>query len=185
MSEKQNTLVYLESLIESGEVAEEIRQLDEQTLLAVRQLVDKILERERAGLDSLFSSMTHTMKFIPNMLLQTLTARYIEPPIAARITVKLSNKQAVAVANGLKPDYVADTSRYMPAYEAAKLLAGMQTKKASKAIAYALMHHPQTALAIIECLDQQLFNRLVDLEQIRKLPDKALRERLLEMYHPV
>lgn len=182
MSQKETVLAYLESLQDQGACPEVVKELDEQTLLGIKDLVDSILARERAGLDSLFSSMTHTMKFIPNILLQSLTARYIEAPIAARITEKLSTKQAVAVANGLKPEYIAETSRYMSARDAALLLSGMQGKKAAKALGIALESHPEPALALIECLDQSVMKRLVSREQIRQLADESYRERLEALY---
>ena len=169
MSEKQQLLAYLDDLMVSSKHSKAISDLDEKSLSAIKSLVEDILERERAGLDSLFSSMTHTMKFIPNLLLQTLTIRYIEPPIAARITEKLTLKQAVAVANGLKAEYVAETSCYLTGVKAAELLTGMQTRKASKALAATIECHPERALVVMENLHSTVLKKLADRRQLSLL----------------
>lgn len=171
----------LEELMDR-EVDEALQSLDDQQLDAVKACVDSILERERAGLDSLFSSMTHTMKFIPNLLLQSLTARYIEPPIAARICDKLTLKQAVAVANGLKPEYLAETNSYMASHQAAELLSGMQKKKASQTLVYAITHYPAKAIDVMVCLEKAALNALIKQHHLDQFAYEEHRDRALALF---
>ena len=120
--------------LSSVELSREIESFSLEQLREVSNLVDGILDKERAGLDSLFAVMTHTMKFIPNLLLISLTPKYIEPPIAARICAELTVKQAVSIANGLRPEYVAEASRYMSLELAKQVLTNMKSTKALKAL---------------------------------------------------
>ena len=182
--EKEKVLAHLQSLTEQG-LPEILVELDDDSLNAVEDLVAGILEKERAGLDSLFSSMTHTMKFIPNLLLQTLTSKYIEPPIAARITAKLTTKQAVAIANGLKPEYVAETNRYMEGHHAAELLEKMNTKKAKQALLYCIENYPSKALDVMECLEDSVLSNLASRSALKGMSgefDIERRDRLIELF---
>ncbi|MFT7186692.1 MAG: hypothetical protein ACI84K_002096 [Pseudohongiellaceae bacterium] len=120
--------------------------------------VSSVIVKERASLDKLFDAMTHTFKYIPNFLLIAITNKYIEAPIAARITEKLSLKQAVAIAGGLSADYVGETALYLDSQFAAKLLLALP-KKQAKQIVVSLVHkHPLTVLDVFTYADKKLFN---------------------------
>lgn len=147
----------------------QLSDFDEATLAVVEQLVSGIVERERAGMDGLFSSITHTMKFIPNVLLQTLTGKYIEPPIAARIASYLTLNQATGIANGLKPEYLAHSCAYMDAYKAAELLGSMQPRKAKAALELAVRMFPEKALDLMECLEESVLAKLITKDVLSKL----------------
>lgn len=172
MNRSEEVLAFLDSLSEKP-LSAKIKSLDAKSLAAVNALVEDILERERAGLDSLFSSMTHTMKFIPNILLQTLTAKYIEAPIAAKITAKLTSRQAVGIANGLKADYVAEASRYMEPHHAAELLANMANRKARASLECLIEISPGKAIDLMQCLGRDNLLRLVEKKSLLALQDKV------------
>jgi len=177
MSEKKGEILARFEDLTREKIDDRIQKMSGPQLEAVDAMVEDILHRERAGLDSLFSSMTHTMKYIPNLLLQTLTARYIEPPIAARISEKLSSKQAIGVANGLKPEYVAETYIYMSVEKAAELLVGMNRKKAAAAIDIAMRSAPHSAVELMEHLNRSQLKALVKRDQLSKIDAPDLRDR--------
>lgn len=167
---KEKILAHFDSLTEEA-LPDALRSLDDDQLQQLEVFLDAVLEKERAGLDNLFTSITHTMKFIPNLLLQTITAKYIEPPIAARITAKLTMKQSVAIANGLSADYVAETNRYMEAHHAAELLHNMSPKKARVALAVCLEKYPERALDVMSCLPDSVLKKLVSKRDLKNLSD--------------
>lgn len=167
---KEKTLAYFDSLTEEA-LPDAITSLEEAQLQQLEAFLNAVLEKERAGLDNLFTSITHTMKFIPNLLLQTITAKYIEPPIAARITAKLTMKQSVGIANGLSAEYVAETNRYMEAHHAAELLQNMAPKKAREALSVCLNKYPQRALDLMACLPDSALKKLVSKQDLKNLPD--------------
>jgi len=173
VSGREEFIANLEALTQKA-VPKSIQGLDDATLDDLERLLDDVLERERAGLDSLFSSMTHTMKYIPNLLLQSLTARYIEPPIAARICEELSVKQAVGVANGLDSAYVSATCAYMSPAFAAELLAAMNKKKARAALVLVVANFPRVAIAVLEHLPPNHLAALVSKNDLQSISNKAL-----------
>jgi len=176
MNDRKEFIARLETLTQKT-VPKRLQQLDDAALSDLESLLEDILERERAGLDSLFSSMTHTMKYIPNLLLQSLTARYIEPPIAARICEELSVKQSVGVANGLDSAYVSETCSFMsPAY-AAELLAAMNKKKARAALVLVVANFPRVAIAVLEHLPPNHLAALVSKNDLQRISNKELFEK--------
>jgi len=138
---------YLESLADSA-IPEGIADLSPEVLSQFVLLVNDILVKERAGLDGLFDSMTHTMKFIPNVLLQTLTKKYIEPPIAARIASRLSFKQALGVTSGLPILYIVEAAKYLETKLAAELIEGMNKKKSVPILEALAERYPLRALDV-------------------------------------
>ena len=158
---RQDILDHFRTLSESG-IPEEVERLTIEELKTVNELIEGILLKERAGLDSLFSVMTHTMKFIPNILLVSLTSKYIEPPISARICAHLTLKQAVSIANGLNASYVAETSRYMEPDLSAELLSQMKKAKGRDALKVMNEKHPQHAQRIISKLSSYDRKQLVE-----------------------
>ena len=184
MKDRIDIFAYLETLTKKP-VPTRLTALDDEVLGDIEVLLSDVLERERAGLDSLFSSMTHTMKYIPNLLLQSLTTRYIEPPIAARICEDLSVKQSVGVANGLDSLYVAQTCEYMSAQYAAELVSLMNKKKASAALALVLANSPHVAVAVFENLSRKTLVSLVSSADIKAVSAAELgsrRDELLALY---
>lgn len=148
-------LEYLESLSDQC-LSKEIRSLDAKALDEVTELVTQVLKKEGAGLDSLFDSMTHTMKYIPNVLLQSLTRKYIEPPIAARIASRLTLKQSLGVVGGLSPGYIAQTTHYLDTELAGEILAGMKRSKAIAVLQALAVEAPLKVLDLCTYIESDL-----------------------------
>jgi len=156
MSEKcRSDVEYLESLADSA-MPEGIADLSPEVLSQFILLVDDILIKERAGLDGLFDSMTHGMKFIPNLLLQTLTNKYIEPPIAARIASRLSFKQSLGITSGLPIPYIVEAARYLETGLAAELVEGMNKKKSVPVLGTLAERYPLRALDVCSHVSDKL-----------------------------
>lgn len=131
--------------------------------------VAAVIARERAGLDKLFDAMTHTFKYIPNFILVAITNKYIEAPIAARITEKLSLKQAVAIATGLSVDYVGETALYLDRSFAAELLEALPKKQAKKIVEFLAQEHPMIVLDVFAYADDSLFRLVKPFPELEQL----------------
>ena len=149
MKKNNSNLDYLAELTEIPTPAF-IHALPTEQLAQLRQYVEAVVTQDEAGLDKLFESMSMMMKFIPNFILHSLTPKYIEPAIAARITRKLSLKQSLGVCTGLPVDYIAETSVYMQPQKAADIFEGLKKSKADAVAEYMVINHPAKALDILE-----------------------------------
>jgi len=155
--EKEKHIEFLEQL--TGEVLPDFfNHLNAGETEIIHDWVSSVIEKERAGLDKLFDAMTHTFKYIPNFLLIAITNKYIEAPIAARITEKLSLKQAVAIAGGLSADYVGETSLYLDSKFAAELLVALPKKQAKQIVESLVKRHPLRVLDVFAYAEKKLLN---------------------------
>jgi len=148
--------------------------------------VSLVLEKERAGLDKLFDAMTHTFKYIPNFLLIAITNKYIEAPIAARITEKLALKQAVAIAGGLSADYVGETSLYLESHFAAELLGALPKNQVKQIVESLIQKHPLKVLDVFSYADKKLFSLvkpLVSFDHIDTALLSEARKDVLKRFH--
>lgn len=153
-SSKAALLAHLESQSHIVPGAQ-IEALDDHTLQAVVDYVDKALEHERAGMDGLFQSMSQTMKYIPRFLLQSLAQKFIEPPVAARITTHLTLKQAAGIASGLPADYVAESAVYLDVDFAAEFLTALPPKQRPTIMRVLLEVYPEDGIAILGALEKK------------------------------
>ena len=149
MKSSQSDLEYLVELSE-GTPPEFLSALSSEDQHQLREYVDSILQRDRAGLDKLFESMSIMMKFIPNLLLHSITPKYIEPSIAARISDKLTVKQALGVTGGLPVEYIGETSTYLDCRHAADILIGLKEKKSEQVLRFMIDKYPLKSLDILE-----------------------------------
>jgi len=149
MSSQQDNLNYLAELTETS-TPSFFNELSEGHLNELRIYVDTVVNKNEAGLDKLFESMSMMMKFIPNFILHSITPKYIEPSIAARITSKLSVKQSLGVTSGLPVEYIGDTAAFLDSQHAADILSGIKKNKIEQIIAYVMSNHPLKALDIFE-----------------------------------
>jgi hypothetical protein len=117
---KQELINHLE-VIANAELPHRFYQYKKDELRELVHYADNIVDFQNAGLDKLFESMSLTMKYIPNFVLISLTQRYLEPALAARITQKLTMKQITTVGNGLPADYLAEVSRYQEVQLSARI----------------------------------------------------------------
>ena len=145
---KQQNLAGLAQLVDK-QLPDLLHKLDTNEIEELYSWVSVVLEKERAGLDKLFSAMTHTFKYIPNFLLIAITNKYIEAPIAARITERLSLKQAVSIASGLPASYVGETSLYLEHKFSAELLAALPKKLAKNIVECLLEEHHIKVLDVL------------------------------------
>ena len=149
MSSQQDNLNYLAELTEISPPAF-FNKLPEEDLNELKEYVDAIVSKSETGLDKLFESMSMMMKFIPNFILHSITPKYIEPSIAARITSKLTVKQSLGVTSGLPVEYIGDTAAYLDSQYAANILSGIKKNKVEQLIDYLMNNHPLKALDIFE-----------------------------------
>jgi hypothetical protein len=149
MSTQQENLKYLAGLTETTSPSF-LHELSEHDVSQLKEYMVSIIDKNEAGLDKLFESMSMMMKFIPNFILHTITPKYIEPSIAARITSKLTLKQSVGVTAGLPVEYIGDTAAFLESQLAANILSGNRKSKIEKIITYMVDKYPLKALDIIE-----------------------------------
>ena len=157
MSSQQDKLNYLAELTEVSTPAF-FNTLPETELTELVAYVESVVSRGEAGLDRLFESMSMMMKFIPNFILHAITPKYIEPSIAARITSKLTVKQALGVTTGLPIEYIGDTSAYLDNHLAAEILSGIKKNRVEQILVYLINKHPLKALDILEHVPKNLLN---------------------------
>ncbi len=155
------------------DVPADFQKLDARSRRAVLAYVEQVVEQERAGMDRLFESISHTMKYIPNFLLQAITQKYIDPPIAAKITVKLKLKDAIGIANGLPAEYVAESARYLESEYAAQFLGGLNNKLQKAVVDVLARRYPIVMLDIYQYVDAKT-QRSLRFPQGINVPDAAL-----------
>jgi len=166
MSKQEQHIEFLEQLTEES-LPDFFCELSEDDTQNIHAWVSCVLEKERSGLDQFFGSMTQTFKYIPNFLIISITNKYVEPPIAARITEKLTIKQAVSIAIGLSPEYVGETAVYIESKFAAQLLAALPKRQAKKIVEFMFEIYPLRVLDVFAHAEEKLFN-------LAKPPDKFI-----------
>jgi hypothetical protein len=149
MTSQQDNLNYLAELTDIS-LPSFLNELSKDDLNQLKDYVDSIISKNESGLDNLFKSMSMMMKFILNIILHSITPKYIEPSIAARITNKLTVKQAFGVTSGLPVEYIGDTAAYLESPHAADILSGIKKNKFVKIIEHMINKHPLKTLDIFE-----------------------------------
>lgn len=119
---------YLEHHI-NGPLPEAIKHCDAQQLRLHKDLVERVLEKEQAGLDKFFDSASQILKYLPNFIAVAITNKYIEPPIAARITPKLELKHSISIAKSLAASYVCEMVTYLEDQYATEFLQALAQKQ--------------------------------------------------------
>jgi len=157
MSKDKSLMLEHLARLDGKDLSSHILELSEGEIKSVVQLVDNILEKERAGLDKFFNSVSQTLKYLPNFLILALTNKYIDAPIAARITSKLPTKQVTNIARGLDAEYLGEAAVFMEPETAAIIIKSLPTKNAKGMILYMLETHPLSALDIFSHADKRLF----------------------------
>ncbi len=155
MTRQQDKLNTLAELTESSTPAF-FNSLSEEHLTELEVYLEAVIQHREAGLAKLFESMSMMMKFVPNFILHAITPKYIEPSIAARITSKLTVKQALGVTSGLPIEYIGDTSAYLDSQLAAEIIAGIKKNRIEPLFEYLVNNHPLKSLDIFEHLSKDL-----------------------------
>lgn len=189
MNNREQRELQVESLerLSESDLPQIIMDLEDEQFFALNQLVDDVLMRERKGFDRFFESISQTLKYIPNFLVLAITNKYIEPPIAARITSKLPIKNAVQIAKGLSVEYICETAVYMEEAYAAELLGRLPKKLSQNVITQLMAGHPLRVLDIFEYAESALYKLAPavgfeyseiesDLNEVRKKTLKKLRK---------
>ncbi len=162
-------------------VPRSVRELDERDLEAVADYLERVLQRERAGMDGLFQSMSQTMKYIPRFLLQSLAQKFIEPPIAARITTHLSLKQSVGIAAGLPAAYIADSALYLEPAFAAEFICALPAKHRANCWEALAQRHPMLTLSLLVHVEERLLKKL-PISAVLSLSESEMDESQLRMF---
>lgn len=152
--EREDYLEFLERLSDLAP-PESLRLAEDP--VAIQEWLQSVLDYERAGMDRMFESISHTLRFIPNVIINAMTLKYIDAPIAARITGKLGVKQSAALADGLPVEYIAESAAYMDARLAAQMLSAMKPKRAKQVIELMMVEHARKVLDIFAFADNNLF----------------------------
>jgi len=155
MSSQQDNLNYLAELTETS-TPSFFNALSEENLNELKAYIDTVVNQDEAGLDKLFESMSMMMKYIPNFILHSITPKYIEPSIAARITSKLTVKQSLGITSGLPVEYIGDTAAFLDSQHAADILSSIKKNKIEQIIAYVVNNHPLKALDIFEHVSKDI-----------------------------
>lgn len=114
----------------------------------IEEQIEAAIIQERAGMDKLFASMGHAIKFIPNAISARLCTHYIEPAICARIAKELEPRAAAGIANHLSAAYAVQTCQYLTAQEQADLLVLMKPKSVNAVLTHYLECDAQSVTKI-------------------------------------
>lgn len=152
---KKKLTDHLESLA-NGELPSSFYKYSENELQELADYADKVVEFQNAGLDKLFESMSLTMKYIPGFVLISLSNRFLEPPLAARITRKLKLKQITAMGNELSPDYLAEVSFFQEVTLSARIFAALKKNHASNVLIILSKRYPLKTLDLYPHLSTEL-----------------------------
>lgn len=85
----------LEAWIGEEQLPEFMETLTEEQRQQLCGYVQKVIDRETAGMDKLFHAISDTMKYIPNFVILAMTKKYIEPPISSKITANFKKLKAL------------------------------------------------------------------------------------------
>jgi len=167
---KKRLIDHLESLANGG-LPSSFYQYSENELRELADYADKVVEFQNAGLDKLFESMSLTMKYIPDFVLISLSNRFLEPPLAARITRKLKLKQITAMGNQLSPDYLAEVSFFQEVKLSARIFAALRKNHASNVLIIFSKRYPLKTLDLYPYLNpgfQKIIRENLPLDQIEQ-----------------
>ncbi|EDY86913.1 conserved hypothetical protein [gamma proteobacterium HTCC5015] len=136
-------------------------QLSDSDLEATHHYVDQVIERHMQGLDQLMLSMVQSMKFIPNVFLQMMAKRYVDPVFAARLTNLMDVRRTVALTKGMPVAYLGEvTAHQRDNALSATILSHLKTKDIEPIVRYIVEHYPGKALDIAHHLPDSLLRKV-------------------------
>ncbi len=145
MPSKNENLSYLNGLHEEG-APDFFENLPEQELAELRAFFDTIIHRKTAGMDKMFEASNTMIKFMPTFLIQTITNRFIEPPIAAKISEQLTVKDTVNLGKSFSIEYVGQVTVYMRTEYACRVMEATEINRAIKTYAHVVRNNKYKAL---------------------------------------
>lgn len=134
---------------DESSLPEFFNNLEDQQLAEVSEFTDAVIEHHLHGLDKLMNSMTQSMKYIPNVFLQMMAKKYVDPIFSARLTRKMKIKDVVALTKGMPIEYVGEVTAHQTDNSlSAEIMTHMKKKDIEPIMAYVCEHHPVKALDI-------------------------------------
>ena len=152
---KQELMTHLESLSNS-ELPPGMYKYNKQQLVDLVEYADSVCKFQNAGLDKLFDAISQCMKYIPKFVLVSLAKRFLEAPLAARITRRLTLKQAASMGNELAPEYLAEVTFFQEPELSANILGELKSKQAKAILSCLADQHPLKVLDIFCLLPEEL-----------------------------
>lgn len=132
------------------------QKLETQQLCELNNFTEAAIERHLQGLDKLMSSMTQSMKYIPNVFLQMMAKKYVDPIFSARLTQKMKIKDVISLTKGMPVEYVGEvTGHQADNVLSAEIMTQMKKKDIEPIMAYVCQHHPAKAIDIGEHLPDE------------------------------
>lgn len=132
-------------------------ELDTQRLAEIHGFTETVIERHLQGLDKMMSSMTQSMKYIPNVFLQMMAKKYVDPIFSARLTQKMKIKDIVSLTKGMPIEYVGEVTGHQVDNElSAEIMTHMKKKDIEPIMAYVCKNHPVKAIDIGQYLNDDI-----------------------------
>ena len=151
--------------------------LGDDDLRDVHQYVEEVIERHTHGLDKLMLSMVQSMKFIPNVFLQMMSRRYVDPVFAARLTSLMEIKRVVALTRGMPIAYVGEVSAHQRDNAlSAEILEAMKERDMEPVMHYVCNHYPGKALDIAAHLPDRLLRKVAQYFDPNRMGEEHLND---------
>jgi|GEM_PF-4369988 len=130
------------------------QSLETEQLEELDAFTEAVVENHLQGLDKLMSSMTQSMKYIPNVFLQMMAKKYVDPIFSARLTQKMKIKDVISLTKGMPIEYVGEVTAHQDDIElSAQIMTQMKKKDIEPILAYVCEHHPVKAIDIGQHLE--------------------------------
>lgn len=153
-------------------IPELFKNLDTQQLEELEQFTEAVIENHLQGLDKLMNSMTQSMKYIPNVFLQMMAKKYVDPIFSARLTQKMKIKDVISLTKGMPVEYVGEVTAHQDDTAlSAQIMTQMKKKDIEPILAYVCENHPVKALDIGQHLDNNFLKLAQPHSQEDRIPD--------------
>lgn len=154
---RQDAIDFLTLKQGSEQHIEYLETLTDEQLHILCQYTDNVVEHHLHGLDKMMNSMIHSMKYIPNVFMQMMAKKYVDPIFSARLTQKMRIKDIVALTKGMPAEYVAEVTAHQEDDKlSAEIMRNMKPKDINPVLKIVCDKHPFKALDIAEHLDDKL-----------------------------
>ena len=174
MKTKQDYIDSLKLKLGSEKSMPELLQsLDAEQLSELEKFTEGVIENHLQGLDKMMNSMTQSMKYIPNVFLQMMAKKYVDPIFSARLTQKMKIKDVISLTKGMPIDYVGEVTAHQDDTElSAQIMTQMKKKDIEPILAYVCENHPVKALDIGLHLDDSFLKLAQPHSQEDRIPDE-------------
>lgn len=186
---RQDALDFLALKQGSDTLPSPLNELSDEQLYALCEYTNSVVEHHLNGLDKMMNSMTQSMKYIPNMFMQIMAKKYVDPIFSARLTQKMRIKDIVALTKGMPAEYVMEVTAHQEDNKlSAEIMRNMKPKDITPVLSLVCEKYPFKALDIAEHLDDKLLRLAarniqdlsLDSEQMTETRERTL-QRLLAL----